>query len=495
MQYQSFPGVKGGSQSLNKLSALRLPELKDKVFLDVGCNEGFFCGYADLQGASKVIGLDKSKDAIQKAKQRFAHLDFRNQSWDALPEDKFDVIIMLSALHYADDQELIIHNLMNCLAAGGVLVLEISIALGNQDDWIKVKRSIDERYFPTRVKLNSVLKDYAWKVIGHSVDQAGDPLKRYVLHIRKLKPYAYLLAQNPGTGKTTIGRRLFANSQAKLISGDYLYALIADGRLNASAALQKIIAENYSTTTIDRVTKKVGADGLLEDLVDLWVNQSGYQDFAIDSYLPGEFIPEVKALLANKGFFPIEMQWNNVPDYPSSVDTNKRVSQYERYLKNQSSDFNFKKIIEVNKLPLEGDAKNLKWHIDSPVNGEWFSGVGSISFAGWLIGTGSMATEYEVFVEYMGGIRQLAPSKHRHDVIDAYREGLSQENIDFWSKNNNGFNVKLEADSLEKGLEFGVIIKGQKISLAQIKLVNVKGKSSLNKLTTQVTHFYKKARS
>jgi len=493
MQYQSFPGVKGGSQSLDKLSALRLPELKDKVFLDVGCNEGFFCGYADFQGASKVIGLDKSKVAIQKAKQRFTHIDFRNQSWDALPEDKFDVIIMLSALHYADDQELVIHNLMNCLAEGGVLVLEISISPGNQDDWIKVKRAIDERYFPTRVKLNSVLKDYAWKVIGHSVDQAGDPLKRYVLHIRKLKPYVYLLVQNPGTGKTTIGRRLFANSKAKLISGDYLYALIADGKLNASTGLQKIIAEKYSTTTIDRVTKEIGESGLLEDLVDLWINQSGYQDFAIDAYLPEEFIPEVKSLLVNKGFFPVEMQWSNQTDYSSSVDANKRVSQYERFLKKQSSDF--KKIIEINKIPLEGDAKNIKWHIDSPVNGEWFSISGPINFAGWLIGIGSMATEYEIFLEYMGGRKQLSPNKLRHDVIDAYKKELSQEGIDFWSKNNNGFTIKLEADTLEKGLEFGVIIKGQKISLAQIKLVNVKGKSSLNKLANKAKRLYKNVKS
>ena len=355
MQYQSFPGVKGGSLSINKLSALRLPDLKDKVFLDVGCNEGFFCGYADFQGASKVIGLDQSKVAIQKAKERFTHIDFRNQSWDTLPSDKFDVITMLSALHYADDQALIIHKLVDCLAEDGVLVLEISIAPGNKDDWVKVKRSIDERYFPTRIKLNSVLKGYAWKIIGHSVDQAGDPLKRYVLHIRKLKPYVYLLMQKPGTGKTTISRTLFSNSQTKLNSGDHLYFLISKdkGDLDVSADLKNLVSENYSSTTIDKTVQQVCQKGMLGEVVGLWVSQVGYQDFAIDSYLPEEFIPEVKALLVNKGFFPIEMQWNNQPDYPSSVDTNKRVSQYESYLKKQSSGLDFKKVIEVNKLHLE----------------------------------------------------------------------------------------------------------------------------------------------
>jgi hypothetical protein len=50
-QYQSFPGVKGASESLAKLRALRLPSLQGKRFLDVGCNEGFFCGYARFDGA------------------------------------------------------------------------------------------------------------------------------------------------------------------------------------------------------------------------------------------------------------------------------------------------------------------------------------------------------------------------------------------------------------------------------------------------------------
>lgn len=53
MGYQTFPWAKGDSASYNKLYALQIPSLKNKTFLDVGCNEGYFCGYAEFLGAKK----------------------------------------------------------------------------------------------------------------------------------------------------------------------------------------------------------------------------------------------------------------------------------------------------------------------------------------------------------------------------------------------------------------------------------------------------------
>ncbi len=112
VQYQTFPEVPGDSSTFEKLKALRLPDLVGKRFLDVGCNEGFFCGYAKFAGATEAIGLDQSNMFIERAKRRFGNVRFLQQSWDALPDGEFDCVLLASALHYAEDQPDLIARLM-----------------------------------------------------------------------------------------------------------------------------------------------------------------------------------------------------------------------------------------------------------------------------------------------------------------------------------------------------------------------------------------------
>ena len=52
MSYQSFPWQAGDSDSVGKLCSLFLPDLKGKRVLDVGCNTGFFCGWAAYKQAA-----------------------------------------------------------------------------------------------------------------------------------------------------------------------------------------------------------------------------------------------------------------------------------------------------------------------------------------------------------------------------------------------------------------------------------------------------------
>jgi trans-aconitate methyltransferase len=154
-QYQSFPEAPGDSRTLDKLKRLALPELRGRSFLDVGCNEGFFCGFAKYAGAARVVGLDASALFIERAARRFPECEFLNQDWDRLPEERFDVILLASALHYAGDQQGLIDRLVGKLSDDGVLVLEMGIASAQRNDWIKVKRGIDERAFPTMAKVGN----------------------------------------------------------------------------------------------------------------------------------------------------------------------------------------------------------------------------------------------------------------------------------------------------------------------------------------------------
>ena len=78
--YQTFPYRPGSSDSLNKLTQLKILPLTAKSFLDVGCNEGFFCGYALFDGARKVVGIDINEKFINSARQNFPGCDFRSRA-------------------------------------------------------------------------------------------------------------------------------------------------------------------------------------------------------------------------------------------------------------------------------------------------------------------------------------------------------------------------------------------------------------------------------
>ncbi|WP_445396765.1 methyltransferase domain-containing protein [Zobellella sp. An-6] len=467
MQYQSFPDVRGGSESLQKLSSLRLPPLAGKRFLDVGCNEGFFCGYALFDGAARVVGIDKSAEALSRARLRFAAAEFLNQSWDCLPEGPFDVITLLSALHYAEDQAELIHRLMERLSDNGLLVLEISMAPGHQDEWIKVKRAIDERYFPTRIKLGKVLKDYAWKVIGHSVNQAGDPLQRYVVHVRRLKPYAWLLMQQPGTGKSTISRRIFSGKpQVPVVSGDRTYLQITQGKFDISAGLREAVSQGFTTATIDKTTRRVLEQGLMAELVEVWTRQAGYRDFILDSYVPAEFHQQVRNQLHALGYFPVDISWETPSPLIKARDAIDKANSYEAHLKKTVVEATAGRI-SIRKL-LKPQLKSLvRWHLDSPTPGQLHADSNALRLSGWALGSERYQTCYQVYVSGPRGRLLFSPRKVRQDVLTALF-GQEQTAPAFWRTTPCGFSFELPAAWLEDAFELGVQFNGEQVPLARV---------------------------
>ncbi|MBN2427409.1 MAG: methyltransferase domain-containing protein [Deltaproteobacteria bacterium] len=332
-QYQSFPGVNGDSASLEKLKALRLPSLNGQSFLDVGCNEGFFCGYARFDGAGRVVGLDQSNLFLERARQRFPDCEFLQQSWDQLPQGPFDVILLASSLHYADDQPGLIHRLMEALSPDGTLVMEIGVAPSGKNEWIKVERGIDERYFPAMPKLREIFADYAWKHIGPSVLQAGDPVPRHVFHVKRRKPFAYLLLEPPAYGKSTIGRLLFQKAGIPLISGDQILLQIFQGKLAATPALERLLKKYFSRTTIDQVTVRIFKKGLEGNLFALFLDAAGYEDFALDAYIPADFHQKIAAAMKVKGYFPVFLQWDKMNLAPEAACVSgKRAEGYFKSL-------------------------------------------------------------------------------------------------------------------------------------------------------------------
>src|SRR5690606_8698797 len=225
-------------------------------------------------GARRAVGLDHSRLFIERARQRFPDCEFHHQGWDQLPEGHFDVILLASALHYAEDQPALLRRLIESLSDDGVLVLEMGIVSSQESAWVEVERGIDRRSFPTMSKLKEVLDDYAWKWMGRSISQDGDPVGRHVVHVSRRRPVAYLLMQPPAYGKSSIAARLFPPAEIPVVSGDQKIAEIAQGKLAAPPALRRVIVQGYSPFQTDEAVARVFAAGMGVELVAQWAAQA-----------------------------------------------------------------------------------------------------------------------------------------------------------------------------------------------------------------------------
>jgi SAM-dependent methyltransferase len=380
-QYQSFPDAAGDSRTLEKLKALRLPALDGRSFLDVGCNEGFFCGFASFAGAARSVGIDYSADFIYRAKTRFPQCEFYHQTWERLPEGSFDVILLASALHYADDQPALIKRLVDHLAPDGLLVLEIGVVSSPQAEWIKVKRGIDERYFPTMPQLKRTLADYAWKWMGKSVNQDGDPVPRHVVHVSRRRPVAYLLMQPPAYGKSSLASRLFPPAAVPIVSGDQVIQDIAQGKLGATERLQALITEDFDPFAIDKLVQRIFAKKLGADLVKVWLDSAGRGDFAMDGFVPQKHHTEVAEQLAAAGYLPIIWHWERVS--ASSIPVDSMNGQAESFYKSISGDGVPDAVAE-----LKPGARVTAGYVD-----ELFIENGHVVIRGWAIDEGGQAPQ------------------------------------------------------------------------------------------------------
>ncbi len=332
-QYQSFPSAPGGSRSSDKLFALRMPPLTNKSFLDVGCNEGFFCGYAEFAGASRIVGIDRVEASIRAAKRRFPRCEFLAQSWDELPPGPFDVILLASALHYAEDQPDLIRRLLAHLSPTGKLVLELGVAAHGTGDWVTVRRGDSDKQYPTWDGVTRMLEGWAWRRIGPSVKQAGDPVPRYVVHVIRRRATAYLLMAPPAFGKTSICRALFKPAGVTVVGGDRTITQIARGELEAPASLVEVVRAGAAPFQIKPAIERVFASGLGAELIDVWLSRAGSGDFVLDSYVPKDHYALVKEMVGERGYHVVSLDWSRFTPLPTSDATARAlVSEYEAWL-------------------------------------------------------------------------------------------------------------------------------------------------------------------
>jgi ubiquinone/menaquinone biosynthesis C-methylase UbiE len=213
MSYQSFAGQTGNSNSRAKLERIGLPaDLSGKRVLDLGCNEGFFCLEAKRRGAAAVVGVDANPDVIGRARERAQAegLDVTYHAADFMKirGERFNVILMLSALHYAKQPQALLRRVRQLLAPDGLFILECGVTEQNGRRVRRALRAIDERSFPSDELLRADwLEPFSVRFVTKSVQQDGDPVPRKVFHCTPRKPSLVLISGPGSAGKTTIAQQ------------------------------------------------------------------------------------------------------------------------------------------------------------------------------------------------------------------------------------------------------------------------------------------------
>ncbi|MDR0827858.1 MAG: methyltransferase domain-containing protein [Desulfovibrio sp.] len=342
MSYQDFPWQKGGSLSFKKLTSLSLPPLQGKKVLDVGCNEGYFSGWASFQRASFVKGIDKQQKSIEQARIWFPQCRFSCIDWCELGSEKYDLIICLSAIHYAADQQQLIDLLMSRLEPDGLLVLELGIADGEGDEFIPITRNItatvtDTRLFPTHNKMHSLLDKYSSKYMGSSVMQAGDPVPRHVYHVCHTRPYAILLMDGHYAGKTSFVEAIICEDIFR-IRGEGLYHEIADGKVFASDSLKDLIQYVPGTKHMipPQITENICTKGLLPEFIQICrhLAEKHGKNLVLEHYIPYAHREKAAMLFHEAGYFVVDIAMYAAYKQPWYVKRppHKQYVAYQDYL-------------------------------------------------------------------------------------------------------------------------------------------------------------------
>lgn len=290
MGYQDFDG-KGSSKSHEKLKALDLAGLARRLgisretplaglsVLDIGCNEGFFCIEAMKMGAKRAVGVDANAEFIAAAKARNPQLEFIKARWWDLPNEKFDVIFFLSAMHYEPNPKAFFEKLKNHLTPTGTLILECGVAPDspvNGRAWQTFDRWDGAKRYPTTdLLINDILVGYAVRPVGRSVLQAGDQVPRTVFHCQAKSPTALIVSGTSGQGKTSLSTSMETRGIPTYGTDALLLLLLRDKRY-AWRPISKKLNDKYPTNeglNLAAVAIYMVEEGMQSEFCDIIVTE------------------------------------------------------------------------------------------------------------------------------------------------------------------------------------------------------------------------------
>lgn len=236
------------SDSNRKLERLSIPrDLTGKSFLDIGCNEGFFCGVALERGAKRAVGIDYDAKALDLARQLYPRGEYIHSSWHPLPEGPFDVVQWSSAMHYEPDPAYVFGEIWKRLSPEGLFILECGAFDISSKEMVSAKRHSDTRWYPTlRLLTEELLRDFAVRIKAFGETTTGDPVPRFVFHCHKKIPTVLLIRGKTHDGKSALADTMLP-SATKVIKTDFLITRLARGEFH-HGPLESALKDLYPTT-------------------------------------------------------------------------------------------------------------------------------------------------------------------------------------------------------------------------------------------------------
>ncbi len=124
----------------------KLPKLKGKTVLCLGCGAGEECAHIKSLGAKKVVGIDISKELIKKAKANYPDIEFHIMNLKELkfPDSSFDFVYSSLALHYVKDWIKLLKNINKTMKKGSVFLFSThDPVFWGRDDYLNPRKVND----------------------------------------------------------------------------------------------------------------------------------------------------------------------------------------------------------------------------------------------------------------------------------------------------------------------------------------------------------------
>jgi SAM-dependent methyltransferase len=299
--YQTHsPAERGMVDSLHRLERLMMPAALDgSVVLDIGCNEGFFCGLAAERGAKRVIGIDGNEQALNFAKGRYpsSRVEFRLQKWSSLPDEVFDLVIWTSAMHYEQDPLSVLREVHRRLAPDGLLILECGAVSSQVKEMVPVQRHDGTHIYPSlQLVEDYFLEDFAWRQVAAPETVGSDPVPRYVFHCTPRKAMIMVFRGKSGAGKS-VASAMFSSTATKKISLDLFVFRIAAAQFQHSE-FEQFVRRNHNGSNLTELYESIDANGLTSSYIALLTRTIASSDrlVIIDGYMTDIQLDELSRL-------------------------------------------------------------------------------------------------------------------------------------------------------------------------------------------------------